>query len=107
MKLPRMQAISEILDTKYFRRAYSNRGVVCLWQEGISGLLKLKLLVFAEIKKNTSLLNVFTHAGSLFASAGTANAERTFHKYAFKLLHFAQKVVFCFGQVNLSKKVFT
>ena len=39
--------------------------------------------------KNTSLLGVFTHAESLFASAGIANAERAFQKHAFQLPHFA------------------
>lgn len=50
MKLPSVQAISTILDTKYFRIS-SISEVFCLWQEGISGLQKLKLLGFEEIKK--------------------------------------------------------
>jgi len=60
MKLPCVQAISKILDTKYFRRIYSNSEVVCLWQEGISGLQKLKLSGFAEIKKYISVGCVHT-----------------------------------------------
>lgn len=60
MKLPRVQAISKILDTKYCRRIYSNTEVVCLWEEGISGLQKLQLLGLAEIKKYISVRCVHT-----------------------------------------------
>lgn len=59
MKLPSVQAISTILDTKYFRIS-SVSEVFCLWQEGISGLQKLKLLGFEEIKKYISVGHVHT-----------------------------------------------
>lgn len=58
------------------------------WQEGLSDLQNLKLLGLQKLK-SASLLDVFTHAGSLFASAGKVNAESIFQKYAFQLPHFA------------------
>lgn len=50
--------------------------------------MDLEAIKFAEIKKYVSVGCAHTQE-SLSASAGKANAESIFQKYAFQLLHFA------------------